>query len=53
MDHHDGLFLSAFGSYTKTNIELKRYVPNDIRQGELNGNGWAFIQKLAASRLYG
>ena len=40
----DGLFLSAFGSYTKTNIELKRYVPNDIRQGELNGNGWAFIQ---------
>lgn len=39
----DGLNLSAFGSYSYLNIEKKRYIPNDIRQGELNGNGWAYL----------
>lgn len=49
----DGLFLSAFGSYTKANIDLKRYIPNDIRQGELNGNGWAYINSIQRNDLMG
>jgi TonB-linked SusC/RagA family outer membrane protein len=38
-----GLNFSAFGSYTYFDAQNKRYIPNDIRQGELNGNGWAYI----------
>ena len=49
----DGLFLSAFGSYTKANIDLKRYIPNDIRQGELNGNGWAYLNSIQRNDLMG
>ena len=49
----DGLFLSAFGSYTTINSDLKRYVPNDIRQGELNGNGWAYISNTKRTDIMG
>ena len=49
----DGLFLSAFGSYTKANIDLKRYIPTDIRQGELNGNGWAYLNSIQRNDLMG
>lgn len=49
----DGLFLSAFGSYTKMDFEKDRYLPNDIRQGELNGNGWATIDHRRREDLMG
>lgn len=49
----DGLFLSAFGSYTKFDIDHKQYVPNDIRQGEINGNGWAYIQNINHQNFMG
>uniref|UniRef100_A0AB33JAV9 SusC/RagA family TonB-linked outer membrane protein n=1 Tax=Prevotella sp. GTC17259 TaxID=3236795 RepID=A0AB33JAV9_9BACT len=49
----DGLFLSAFGSYTKYNIEQDRYLPNNIRQGEINGNGWATIDHRRRDDLMG
>lgn len=39
----DGLSLSAFGSYSYWNRDNKFYIPNDIRMGEVNGNGWAYI----------
>lgn len=38
-----GLNLSGFGSYSYRDAQNKRYIPNDIRQGKLNGNGWAYI----------
>lgn len=49
----DGLNLSAFGSYSYLNIEQKRYIPNDIRQGELNGNGWAYLGNTNRKDLMG
>lgn len=49
----DGLFLSAFGSYTYMDIDHKQYVPNDIRQGQLNGNGWAYIMNSKRKDLMG
>lgn len=48
-----GLNLSAFGSYTYLTAENKRYIPNDIRQGELNGNGWAYIANTNRKDLMG
>lgn len=39
----DGLTLSAFGSYNYWNRDNKFYIPNNIRMGEVNGNGWAYI----------
>lgn len=48
-----GLNLSAFGSYSYLNIEQKRYIPNDIRQGELNGNGWAYLGNKNRKDLMG
>ena len=48
-----GLNLSAFGSYSYLNIEKKRYIPNDIRQGELNGNGWAYLGNTNRKDLMG
>lgn len=49
----DGLFLSAFGSYTKFNVELQRYLPNDIKQGIDNGNGWAYLRNKRRQDLMG
>ena len=49
----NGLSLSAFGSYTKLDLDHKYYVPNDIRQGQLNGNGWAYIQNMNYKNLMG
>jgi len=49
----DGLSLKAFGSYTYNNLENKRYIPNDIKQGQLNGNGWAYIQSTTNKDLMG
>lgn len=49
----DGLFLSAFGSYTRLNLDHKRYVPNDIQQGRINGNGWAYIKNIKRTDLMG
>lgn len=48
-----GLNLVAFGSYTNYTTENKRYIPNDIRQGELNGNGWAYIANTNRKDLMG
>lgn len=48
-----GLKLMAFGSYTYFTEENKRYIPNDIRQGELNGNGWAYISNTNRKDLMG
>jgi TonB-linked SusC/RagA family outer membrane protein len=49
----EGLNLSAFGSYTYINVDVKRYIPNDIRQGELNGNGWAYLKNINRKDLMG
>lgn len=49
----DGLTLSAFGSYSYWNRDNKYYIPNDIRQGELNGNGWAYIANTTRKDLMG
>lgn len=49
----EGLTLSGFGSYTNMNIDLKRYLPNDIRQGELNGNGWAYLNHMNRKDIMG
>ena len=49
----DGLFLSAFGSYTRMNLDHKRYVPNDIQQGRINGNGWAYIRNMKRTDIMG
>lgn len=49
----EGLNLSAFGSYTYIDIQQKRYLPNDIRQGELNGNGWAYLGSTHRKDLMG
>lgn len=49
----DGLNLSAFGSYTSVNVGLKRYLPNDIRQGELEGNGWAYLKNIKHTDMMG
>ena len=49
----DGLTLSAFGSYSYWNRDNKFYIPNDIRQGELNGNGWAYIANTNRKDLMG
>ncbi|MDD2436249.1 MAG: SusC/RagA family TonB-linked outer membrane protein [Massilibacteroides sp.] len=48
-----GLNLVAFGSYTNFTTENKRYIPNDIRQGQLNGNGWAYIANTNRKDLMG
>lgn len=48
-----GLNLSAFGSYNYMDAQTKRYIPNDIRQGELNGNGWAYISDDNRKNLMG
>jgi TonB-linked SusC/RagA family outer membrane protein len=39
----EGLYLSAFGSYSYWNRDNKFYIPNNIRMGQVNGNGWAYI----------
>lgn len=49
----DGLSLSAFGSYSYWGRDNKFYIPNDIRQGELNGNGWAYIANTNRKDLMG
>lgn len=49
----DGLSLSAFGSYSYWARDNKFYIPNDIRQGELNGNGWAYIANTNRKDLMG
>lgn len=49
----EGLNLSAFGSYTVVDITAKRYIPNDIRQGELNGNGVAYLMNSKRKNLMG
>lgn len=49
----EGLNLSAFGSYTYVDIQAKRYLPNDIRQGELNGNGWAYLMSSHRNDIMG
>lgn len=49
----DGLKMIAFGAYTTFGVETKRYIPNDIRQGELNGNGWAYINNIGRKDLMG
>jgi len=49
----EGLNLSAFGSYTYIDMQTKRYLPNDIRQGELNGNGWAYLQSMHRNDIMG
>ncbi|MCI1778496.1 MAG: SusC/RagA family TonB-linked outer membrane protein [Bacteroidales bacterium] len=49
----DGLKLSAFGSYTYNDSETKYYIPNNIRQGEINGNGVANIQNTIDKSLMG
>ena len=49
----DGLSLMAFGSYSYWNRDNKFYIPNDIRQGELNGNGWAYIANTTRKDLMG
>ncbi|WP_321333675.1 TonB-dependent receptor [uncultured Bacteroides sp.] len=48
-----GLNLSAFGSYTYLDSDNRRYIPNDIRQGELNGNGWAYLANTNRKDLMG
>jgi TonB-linked SusC/RagA family outer membrane protein len=49
----DGLDLSFFGSYTYSDNESKYYIPNDIRQGETNGNGVAHLQNTIDKSLMG
>lgn len=48
-----GLYLSAFGSYTRKDTDHKRYVPNDIREGQVNGNGWAYLMNRQQKDLMG
>lgn len=49
----NGLSLSGFGSYTTLSNDVKRYIPNDIRQGELNGNGWAYLANTKRTDIMG
>lgn len=47
------LNLSAFGSYTYYSNGLRRYIPNDIQQGAMNGNGQAWLQYADRNDLMG
>jgi TonB-linked SusC/RagA family outer membrane protein len=48
-----GLNLSGFGSYTYFGNNQRRYIPNDIQQGLMNGNGQAWLQYAERSNLMG
>lgn len=48
-----GLDLSAFGSYTYFSRNQRRYIPNDIQQGSMNGNGKAYLSYAERSDLMG
>ena len=46
MDYCRWTLPECLGSYTRLNLDHKRYVPNDIQQGRINGNGWAYIHNM-------
>jgi TonB-linked SusC/RagA family outer membrane protein len=48
-----GLNLTGFGSYTYFSNNQRRYIPNDIQQGLMNGNGLAYLQYAERNDLMG
>jgi TonB-linked SusC/RagA family outer membrane protein len=48
-----GLNLSLFGTYTNSQWANRRYIPNDIQQGLMNGHGQAYVQNRERSSLMG
>jgi TonB-linked SusC/RagA family outer membrane protein len=49
----DGLNLAGFGSYTYFSNNQRRYIPNDIQQGLMNGNGLAQTQNRERNDMMG
>jgi TonB-linked SusC/RagA family outer membrane protein len=47
------LKLTGFGSYTYFASSQRRYIPNDIQQGLMNGNGQAWLQYGERNDLMG
>jgi TonB-linked SusC/RagA family outer membrane protein len=48
-----GLNLTGFGSYTYYSLNDRRYIPNDIQQGSMNGNGQAYLKYAERNDLMG
>jgi TonB-linked SusC/RagA family outer membrane protein len=48
-----GLSLTGFGSYTYYGRNERRYIPNDIQQGSMNGHGQASLQYAERNDLMG
>jgi TonB-linked SusC/RagA family outer membrane protein len=48
-----GFNLTGFGSYTYFDNNQRRYIPNDIQQGLMNGNGLAWLQYAGRNDLMG
>ena len=48
-----GLNLTGFGSYTYYSLNDRRYIPNDIQQGSMNGNGQGYLKYAERNDLMG
>lgn len=45
--------MTGFGSYTYYSLNDRRYIPNDIQQGSMNGNGQAYLKYAERNDLMG